>query len=126
MDLNWLQSIVYGLTSGLMDILPVSSQAHRLLLLKLFGADGRSDLLYLLIHLGIVAGLYINCTGHLIRMARASRLSRIPKRKRKRPLDVKSLMDLSMLKTMLIPVVLGLILQKHTVSFTVSWGGKTN
>lgn len=120
MDLNWLQSIVYGLTSGLMDILPVSSQAHRLLLLKLFGADGRSDLMYLLIHLGIVVGLYINCTGHLIRMSRASRLSRIPKRKRKRPLDVKSLMDLSMLKTMLIPVILGMFLQKYTVSFQKS------
>ena len=37
MDLNWLQSIIYGFVSGLMDILPVSAQAHRALLLKLFG-----------------------------------------------------------------------------------------
>lgn len=115
MDLNWMQSIVYGFVSGLMDILPVSAQAHRVLLLKLFGVTGKSDLFYLFIHMGIFAALYISCNGHIIRMSRARRLSRIPKNKRKRPLDVKSLMDLSMLKTMLIPVVIGLFARQYTL-----------
>lgn len=114
MDLNWLQSILYGFLSGLMDILPVSAQAHRVLLLKFFGADGRSDLFMMMIHLGVLGGLYVSCTAHLVRMSRAKRLSKIPKRKRKRPLDVKSLMDLSMLKTMLIPVVLAVFLLQYT------------
>ncbi|MBO7251653.1 MAG: undecaprenyl-diphosphate phosphatase [Oscillospiraceae bacterium] len=116
MDLNWLQSLLYGLLSGLMDILPVSAQAHRVLLLKFFGADGKSDLLYLMIHLGNFAALYFSCTNHLVRMSRASRLSRIPKRKRKRPLDVKSLMDVRMLRTMLIPALLGIYLRQYTLN----------
>jgi len=114
LDLNWLQGIVYGFVSGLMDILPVSAQAHRVLLLKLFGIKGSSDLLHLMIHFALVSALYFNCNAHVVRMSRARRLSRIPKRKRKRPLDTKSLMDLSMLKTMLIPVLVGMFLLPYT------------
>lgn len=117
MDLNWLQSIIYGLVSGLMEILPVSAQAHRVLILKFFGVTGKSDLFALMIHLGIVVGLYICCSAHIVRMTRAKRLSRTPKRRRKRPLDMKSLMDWSLLKTMLIPVVLAVYLKQYTTSF---------
>ena len=114
MDLNWFQGIIYGFVSGLMDILPVSAQAHRVLLLKLFGTRGSSDLLHLMLHFALVCALYFSCSGHVVRMSRARQLSRIPKRKRKRPLDVKSLMDLSMMKTMLVPVVLGMLLYPYT------------
>ena len=117
MDLNWLQSILYGTLSGLMDILPVSAQAHRVLLLKFFGATGKSDLFSMMIHIGIIAGLYYSCSGHIIRMTRAKRLSRVPKRRRKRPLDVKSLMDWNMMKTILIPAILGIYLLQFTAPF---------
>ncbi len=114
MDLSWLQSILYGLVSGLMDILPVSAQAHKALLLKFMGKQGHSDLLELLIHLGIFAALYYNSQAMLIRMRRARKLARIPKRKRKRPLDIRSMMDWRMLMTMVIPVILGIFLYQYT------------
>lgn len=115
LDLNWLQGIVYGVLSGLMDILPVSAQAHRALLLKFFGTKGSSDLLSLMIHFALVCALYFSCNAHIVRMSRARRLSRVPKRKRKRPLDTRSLMDLSMLKTMLVPVILGMLFYPYVV-----------
>lgn len=114
MDLNWMQGLLYGLCSGLMDILPVSAQAHRVLLLKFFGTRGSSDLMHLLIHFAVVCALYFSCNAHIVRMSRAKRLSRVPKRKRKRPLDTRSLMDLSMLKTMLVPVIVGMFLYPYT------------
>lgn len=114
MDLNWLESMLYGLLSGLMDILPVSAQAHRTLLLKFFGMKATTDMVHLMIHIGVLAALYICCQSQLIRMSRAKKLSRIPKRKRKRPLDTRSLMDLSMVKTTLVPVLLGLFLYQYT------------
>lgn len=113
MDLNWMQGLLYGLCSGLMDILPVSAQAHRVLLLKFFGTRGSSDLMHLLIHFAVVCALYFSCNAHIVRMSRAKRLSRVPKRKRKRPLDTRSLMDLSMLKTMLVPVIVGMFLYPY-------------
>ena len=113
MNLNWCESMLYGLFSGLTDFLPVSAQAHKAMMLKIFGTSGNMDLMNLLIHFAIAAALYINCRSHLVRMNRASRLARIPKKKRKRPLDVRSMMDLSMLKTILVPAFLGLLLYRQ-------------
>lgn len=113
MKLNWFESMLYGLFSGLTDILPVSAQAHKTLMLKFFGINGDMELLDLLVNLAVAAALYINCRSQLVRMTRAKALARLPKTKRKRPLDVRSLMDLSMLKTMLIPVLLGLLLYRQ-------------
>ena len=118
MELGWLESILFGFLSGLTDILPVSSQAHKLLLLKLFGAGKEPNLLKLLIHIGIFAAIYYNYSAHIIRFIRAKRLSRIPKRKRKRPLDTKSLMDYSLLKTMLIPVILALFFYRKAAALS--------
>ena len=115
MTLNWLQSLVYGLVAGLADILPISSRAHKLLLLKLFGITGGTELMDLMIHLGLVAALFISCQSILIRFNRARALARVPKRKRRRPLDERSLMDHSLLRTMLVPVILGLILYRKAL-----------
>jgi len=113
LNLNWFESVLYGLFSGLTDILPVSAQAHKTLMLKFFGIKGNMELMDLLVHLAVALSLYAGCRIDLMRMMRAKALSRIPKKKRKRPLDVRSMMDLSMLKTMLIPALLGLLLYRH-------------
>lgn len=106
MDLNWLESILFGLVSGLSDILPVSAQAHKLLMMKFFGITREPRLLRLLIHVSILGAVYYNCMPQIVKIIRAKSLSRIPKRRRKRPLDVKSLMDFRLWQTMVVPVVL--------------------
>ena len=111
MDLSWLQCILYSLISGFADILPVSAEAHRVLLFKIYGIkDGQTALLDLLIHMGVLGGLYFSNLMHLTRISKARHLARVPKRRRRRPLDTRSLMDFSMLKSMAIPVILGLLL----------------
>lgn len=112
MDLNWFESFLYGLFSGLGDILPVSAEAHRIIMLKFFGRSGDVTLLRLFAHLGVALALVFCCRPQLVRMQRARALKRIPKRRRRRPLDVRSLMDVSLLITMLVPVVLGLLLSQ--------------
>ena len=106
MDFNWLQSILYGFISGIADILPVSAQAHRLLLLKMFGQNAEPGLLRLMTHLGVFAAVYWNCQPQIVKIIRAKSLTRIPKRRRKRPLDTKSLMDFRLWQTMILPVIL--------------------
>ena len=113
MDLNWLQSLLFGLISGLTDILPVSAQAHRMLMLKFFGVKSITSLLALMMHLSVFAALYLSSRGQFVRMNRARALARVPKRKRQRPLDVKSMMDWSLIKTMLLPTILGLLLYQY-------------
>lgn len=113
MDLNWLHSLLYGFLSGVAEILPVSAEAHQVLLLKFWGARGNMDLMNLMIHLSVFGALYYSAQSQLIRMRRARALARVPKKKRKRPLDTRSLMDWSLLKTMLLPAILGVYLYQY-------------
>ena len=110
MNLSWLESLIYGLVSGIADIIPVSAQGHRVLMLKLFGETKDLDLMRFFVHMGIFSAVLFYCQPHLVRFFRAKRLSRVPKRRRKRPLDTKSLMDYSLFKTMLVPVILSFFL----------------
>lgn len=120
MELNWLQSILFGLVSGAADIIPVSGQAHRLLLLKFFGVNQMTNLLALVLHLSVAAALYLSSQGQFVRMNRARALARIPKKKRKRPLDTRSMMDWSLIKTMLVPTVIGLLLNSRVRGWSVN------
>lgn len=107
--MKWFQSIIFGLISGLSDVLPVSSQAHKAILLKIFGQNGENPLMRLFIHIAILAALYYSCSNHILRITRQLKLSRIPKKKRKRPLDVRTLMEFRLLRMMVIPALLGLL-----------------
>lgn len=120
MELNWLQSILFGLVSGAADIIPVSGQAHRLLLLKFFGVNQMPNLLALVLHLSVAAALYLSSQGQFVRMNRARALARIPKKRRKRPLDMRSMMDWSLIKTMLVPTVIGLLLNSRVRGWSVN------
>lgn len=113
MNYGWMESLLIGIVTGLTEILPVSSQAHSRILLKFIGRGEPAALMELLMHLGVLAALYISCQSHIIKMLRARKIARIPKRKRKRPLDTRSMMDLSLWKTMLLPVILVLLVYRR-------------
>lgn len=108
-DMKWFQSIIFGLISGLSDVLPVSGQAHKAILLKIFGQNSENPLMRLFIHVAILAALYYSCSNHILRIVRQLRLSRIPKKKRRRPLDVRTIMEFKLLRMMVVPALLGLL-----------------
>lgn len=114
--MNLLQTLIFGLIGGLSDILPVSAQAHGRLLTFLYGQDSPPALLKLFIHLGIIAALYYNCHTHILKLLRAYKLSRIPKRRRRRPLDTNSVMDLRLIETMLVPLIFGFLFYNKITS----------
>jgi len=109
MKFGWFQTLLLGLTTGLTNILPVSVQAHEQILVKFMGKGAVPSMMQLFMHLGVLAAIFLCCQPHILKMVRAKKMSRIPKRKRKRPLDTRSLMDLRLLTTMLIPVALMLL-----------------
>lgn len=113
MNLGWFESLLLGLTTGLSEILPVSAQAHNRILTKFMGRGDMPALMNLCMHLGALAAIYFSCQPHILKMIRAKNMSRIPKKKRKRPLDTRSLMDLKLLTTMLLPVVLVLLVWRR-------------
>ena len=110
MELSFFENLILGFISGFAEVLPVSAQAHRIVILKMLGHNGESAVLRLMIHLATAGALYFFCKGHIVRMLRARRLARVPKNRRKRPLDMEALMDFSLLKYALVPVILGFLL----------------
>lgn len=56
--MNWLESLIYGLISGLSAFLPISTTAHQSILLKLFGESGADPLLDLLVHVTLIFSVF--------------------------------------------------------------------
>lgn len=123
MALSWLQSIIFGFLSGLTDILPVSAQAHKALMLEMFGAEYEPTVMRLLIHISVFAALYYSCSAQITRIIRQRKLAKIPKKRRKRPVDVRVIMDFRLLCTMAVPVVLGYLFYNKTSvwSMKLNW-----
>ena len=98
MDFTWIESIIYGFVMGLSQILPVSAQAHRALMLKMFGHSTEGGLLGLLVHGAVFAAVYIFYADEIRQMLRENRLARIPRRKRKRQPVMQRVLDYRLMK----------------------------
>lgn len=104
-----LESILYGLVSGLTEFLPVSSGAHQVLMRYLFGVDSRVPVQELLVHIGVLLAVFAGCKDVLFRLRTEQRALQNSRRKRHRS-DSKSYFDLRLLKTASVPLLLGLLL----------------
>lgn len=103
--MNWLEGFVYGLVSGITELLPVSSQAHRQMLLQLFGVDGSAPISDLIVHISMAIALYFASRRYIARLLRERRA--IQRRKRRGGnLDVRSAYDLRLFRGSVFPLVL--------------------
>ena len=107
--LQWLQSLIYGLVCGFTEFLPVSSQAHGILISRVFGISDFGGLLVLAAHIGALLALVLQYRPQLSRITRERKLASIPPRRRKRQPDPGTLLDLKVLTISAIPMMLGFI-----------------
>lgn len=119
MNLDWLQSIIFGLISGLTEFLPVSSQAHQALMMKLFGGVSH-PLMRFFIHTAVLLALYQSCAEQIGPMLREWRLKKLPPRKRKRQLDLMKILDIRLLRTGTILVLLGFVFYQRLSAWQTS------
>lgn len=104
MELNWLESLLYGMVSGLTEFLPISSEAHRTLFLKLVGA-GDDPFSRLAVHMGALLAVIFTCMPYIRKLTRERKIAAIPKKRRKRQPDLRSILDIRMLRTAAIPIL---------------------
>lgn len=60
-----LKYLIYGLISGLSEIIPASQRGHQSLLMLLFGMSNRDPMLDLMVHAGIIACVIFKCKTEL-------------------------------------------------------------
>ncbi len=117
MDNGFFDVLILSLVSGFTEFVPVSSQAHQQIVMKLFGIRDIHPLLNLFIHMGILIALYLSCKNHILRIRREINLKKIPKRRRKRHPDPQTVMDFSLIKHASVFMLLGFLLYP----FVGSW-----
>ena len=110
MDMNFFESCLYGLFSGLAEFLPVSAEAHRVLVRQLLGIEGELPLLNFFVHIGALLAVLQGAKETLLRLYREYQLRQTPRRRRRRPSDTQSAADISLLKTALVPVLIGFLI----------------
>lgn len=110
MEFTWLHGLLYGLMCGYSQFLPVPAEAHRVLFLQLTGIKDEGSLVRLSVHLAALAALAISCWPQISRMRREKRYASIPPRRRKRQPDKKTLLDIKLMRTAVVPLLLSMIL----------------
>lgn len=96
--MNLLESLLFGLLSGLTEFLPVSSQAHQTIVLHLLG-ESADNLLRLFVHLGMLLAVVFCFRSQMARLYREMRLADMPRKHRRRAPDPLAVVEVSLLKT---------------------------
>lgn len=105
MGLNWLESIIYGFLSGFTEFLPICPEGHRTLFLQMIGATDDSGL-RLSVHFGALLALLTLCTPMIAKLNRERKIASVTQKRRKRQPDMRSLMDIRLLKSACIPFLI--------------------
>lgn len=109
MQLNWFESLIYGLVCGFAEFLPISSDAHGILFSRLVGVMDAGYAMRLAVHIGSLIGLMVLYGAQVSRLNRERRIAALPHRRRKRQPDAASILELNLLKIAAIPLLLGFI-----------------
>lgn len=107
---TWLGSFLYGLLSGITELLPISSDVHQRVFRLLTGMPDGSGSMALAVHLGAFLALLTVYRGRIGKLLRERRIAKIPARKRKRQPDIPSLMELRLSKVALLPLLISAFL----------------
>ena len=89
--MDWIWTILYGFVAGLAEFLPLSSPAHQSISAAVFGLASAAPLRQFLIRAACLAGLLSSCGVQINKLRRDGQLARQPARRRKRPVDTRSL-----------------------------------
>ena len=103
--MSLIESLIYGLFSGLTEFLPVSSQGHQAIMLRLFGADHRDPVLDFFVHAGVLFALLLACKSVFVGLRREHILSK-RSRKKNRTYERKGVYELRLFKTAVVPMIL--------------------
>ena len=109
---SFIESILYGLVSGLAEFLPISSLGHQSLMLQLFGLSHREPLRDLWVHIAILLSLFAGCKTMFSNIRREQELLSSPRRRRTG--DRRGTHELRLFKGAVIPLLIGLMFYLYT------------
>lgn len=116
--MNVIQSILYGLVSGLCRFVPISASGHQMILAKLFGSTSHAPLRHILIHIAILAAIIVSCGTYLEKLRRAIKL-RTRRSVQSRSIAQKQIgYDIRLYQSATIPMIILIVL-----FYLIGWSG---
>lgn len=106
--MGFLERVLYGLISGITEILPVSSQAHQRLMLMLFGAGERDPLMDLMIHFAVLLAVFNVCYSTIARLRREEKTKSLRRRRTAFNSNAAAIFEIRLLKSAALPLCIGL------------------
>lgn len=106
--MSLIASIIYGFVSGLAEIFPVSSQANQMFMRQLFGVAQKEPIRDLLVHIAVLAALFVSCRGLFARIRREQVLAHRMRRNPSQVHALKGIYDMRLVRSAAPIVVIGL------------------
>jgi len=113
--MNWLQSILYGLIAGLTEFMPISSEAHQLLMKKLYGITSALPTHTLFLHVALLLAVLTACRTYISHLSRDQKKANRLRRSRKPSQQIKGQYDVRLLRTACLVQVICLVLSMGAV-----------
>lgn len=110
---NILYNLIYALVYGFTEFLGVDSTAHVRIFELLTGSDHTLPIMPIALRLGLIVALVVSCWPRLRRLMRERSYATRSRRLRRTP-DPMAKLDLQLLRTALLPIVVGLVLYTKT------------
>ena len=101
-------SVIYGLVSGLTEIFPVSSQANQMVMRQLFGVAQKEPIRDLLVHMAILAAIFVACRGMFSKIRREQVLAYRMRRNPSQVHALKGVYDMRIVRTAAPIMIIGL------------------
>ena len=108
-ELDLLQSLLYGFIAAITEFLPISSVAHQSLLLRFFGVTSHDPLLEMVVSLICIACIVVSCRGFFERYKREQHLLARSIRTRGKKTAFKSLLEMRLVKSAAFPMAIILL-----------------
>ena len=118
--MDWLWTVLYGFVAGLAEFLPLSSPAHQSISVAIFGLTEAAPLRQFLIRTACLAGLISSCGTQINKLRRDGHLAKQPARRRKRPVDSRSIATIRLLNTAVFPLIIGLAFYRRATMWVDS------
>ena len=106
--MNILESIIYGIISGISEFIPVSSLGHQSLMKIIFGATSPEPLRDIFVHSAMLCAVLVSCGTYLERLKREMN-SNSGRRRKTRSTDRLAEQELRLIRTAAFPMLLGML-----------------
>lgn len=106
MEWNLLQGLLFGFISAFTEFLPVSSEAHQWLFVKMSGAGTEYIGFRLFSHVAMLIALLLSCKTQIKRLSRSIRAV---SGRRKQQMDMRSILDIKVLRIAVVPLCLSFL-----------------